>query len=73
MSITKNTVLAALCATSLVACIKQDSAPDELKNAIPLAEQVQIKLPGGAERTVGQLAEWYVATRGVTRMFNGGA
>lgn len=73
MSITKTTVLAALAATSLVACIKQEEAPDDLKRAIPQADQVQIKLPGGAERTVGQLAEWYVATRGVTRTFNGGA
>src|SRR5688572_22210718 len=73
MSITKTTVLAALWATSLVACIKQEEAPDDLKRAIPQADQVTIKLPGGAERTVGQLAEWYVATRHVTRTFNGGA
>jgi len=73
MSIFKSTVLAALAASSLVACIPQTDAPDELKKAIPQAEQVQIQLPGGAERTVGQLAEWYVATRNVTRTFNGGA
>jgi hypothetical protein len=73
MSIAKKTVLAALCASSLFACIQQENAPDALKNAIPQAEQVQIKLPGGAQRTVGQLAEWYVATRQVTRTFNGGA
>jgi hypothetical protein len=73
MSIFKSTVLAALAATSLVACIPQEEAPDALKKAIPQAEQVQIKLPGGAERTVGQLAEWYVATRNVTRTFNTGA
>jgi len=73
MSITKTSILAALAATSFVACIPQTDAPDELKSAIPQAEQVQIKLPGGAERTVGQLAEWYVATRNVTRTFNTGA
>jgi len=73
MSITKNTLLAAVCASSLVACIQQQEAPDALKNAIPQADQVAIKLPGGAERAVGQLAEWYVATRQVTRTFNGGA
>ncbi|MDB4963327.1 MAG: uncharacterized protein JWP01_3326 [Myxococcales bacterium] len=69
----KTSLIATLCATSLVACVKQDEAPEDLKRAIPQAEQVSIKLPGGAERTVGQLAEWYVATRHVTRTFNGGA
>jgi hypothetical protein len=59
-------------AASLVACVQQNEAPTELQSAIPTAEQVQIKLPAGAARTVGQLADWYVATRNVTRTFNGG-
>ncbi len=66
------TLLASACAMSLVACIKQDQAPDDLARAIPTSDQVKIKLPSDASRAVGQLAEWYVATRDVTRTFNGG-
>jgi hypothetical protein len=58
-------------------CVKQDAAPDEIGRAIPTADQVQIKLPAHATRTdaptVGQLSTFYVETRGVTTMFNGGA
>ncbi len=66
-------LLAATAAMSLVACIKQDEAPSDLQRAIPTADQVKIKLPMSAGRAVGDLAEWYVATRNVTRTFNGGA
>jgi hypothetical protein len=72
-------LLTATCAMSLLtaACVKQDSSPDEIKAAIPTSDQVQIKLPQSATRTetpmVGQLANFYVMTRGVTVMFNGGA
>jgi hypothetical protein len=69
----KTSLLAATAAVSLVACIPQDQAPSELKAAIPTADQVKIKLPSSSARAVGQLAEWYVATRNVTRTFNGGA
>lgn len=72
-SILKTSLLAAACATSLVACIKQDEAPSEIQRAIPTADQVKIKLPQNANKAVGDLAEWYVATRNVTRTFNGGA
>ncbi len=72
-SLLKTSLLATVCATSLVACIKQDEAPSDLKRAIPTADQVKIKLPQNANKAVGQLAEWYVATRNVTRTFNGGA
>ena len=72
-SFLKTSLLATVAATSLVACIKQDEAPSELKRAIPTADQVKIKLPQSANKSVGQLAEWYVATRNVTRTFNGGA
>ncbi|MBA3538362.1 MAG: hypothetical protein H0T79_01925 [Deltaproteobacteria bacterium] len=57
----------------LASCVKQDEAPEGLRRAIPTADQVAIKLPGDASRTVGQLADWYVATRNVTRTFNGGS
>jgi hypothetical protein len=59
-------------AASLVACVQQDDAPSSMKDAIPTADQVKINLPGGATRQLGQLAEFYVATHNVTRMFNGG-
>lgn len=63
---------------SLVACVKQDEAPQNIDKALPTADQVSIKLPQSAARTidgnaVGQLATWYVTTRDVTRMFNGGS
>ncbi|MDX2093204.1 MAG: hypothetical protein SFX73_35500 [Kofleriaceae bacterium] len=68
------TLLASACAASLVACIplKQDEAPSEIAKAIPTADQVKIELPVNNTRTIGELAEWYVATRNVTRTFNGG-
>ena len=71
MTITKK-FLFAMAAVSLVACVKQDEAPEALQRAIPRAEQVEIKLPGGTNREVGQIAEWYKVTRDTTRMFNGG-
>lgn len=62
----------------LVACVKQDDAPQNIDHALPTADQVSIKLPETTARTldanaVGQLANWYVATRDVTRTFNGGS
>jgi hypothetical protein len=66
------TLFVAAAAASLIGCIKQDDTPDAIQRAIPTSEQVSIKLPGGQQRTIGQLADWYVATRGVTRTFNGG-
>jgi hypothetical protein len=58
-------------------CIKQDAPPQALKDAIPTSDQVKINLPSSMARTetptVGQLATFYVETRGVTMMFNGGA
>jgi len=60
-------------ATSLIlgACVKQDDPPEDIQRAIPTAEQVQIKLPASA-RTIGELANYYVVTRDVTRTLNGG-
>jgi hypothetical protein len=70
--LTKTLAAVALTA-SLVACVQKTDAPTEIQTAIPTADQVKIKLPAGSARTVGQLAEWYVSTRDVTRMFNGGS
>lgn len=65
-------LLAATCTLGLVACVQQDAAPEEIQRAIPTADQIKIKLPESTERTIGQLANWYVATRDVTRTLNGG-
>jgi hypothetical protein len=68
------TLLASACAVSLVACIpnKAEEAPTAIAKAIPTAAQVKIELPVSNTRTIGELAEWYVATRNVTLTFNGG-
>jgi len=69
-------VLAATCALSLLSCVKQDDGAvdaQDVDRALPTADQVSIKLPDSTARSVGQLATWYVATRGVTRAFNGGS
>lgn len=71
--ITRSMFAATLAATTLVACVQADEAPTELKRAIPTADQVAIKLPGSHARAIGDLADWYVATRHVTLMFNGGS
>jgi hypothetical protein len=56
------------------ACLKQDAAPAEIAAAIPTADQVSIKLKTASQdRTIGQLANWYVATRDITQTFNGGS
>ncbi|HEY0194249.1 MAG TPA: hypothetical protein VGC42_24205 [Kofleriaceae bacterium] len=81
------TILASLCALPLVACVQQDASPKDIDKALPTADQVSIKLKDSdmaAVRSAGQrvtagtenlggLANWYVATRDVTRLFNGGS
>jgi len=69
-------LLAATTTLSLVACVQNDTAPGSIDRALPTKDQVSIKLPETAARTVdsnvlGQLAPYYVATRDVTRTFNG--
>jgi hypothetical protein len=71
-------LLAATCALSLVACVQQDASPRDIDRALPTADQISIKLPEATARAldqnvIGQLANWYVATRDVTRTFNGGS
>ena len=67
-----HTVLASLVAVSMAACLQQQEDQHPVARAIPTAEEVQIKLPDATPRTVGELAEWYVVTRDVTRLLNGG-
>lgn len=67
-------VLITTTALSLSAClVKQDAPPSSIDRAIPTADEVSIKLPTGTNRTVGQLADFYVTTRGITTTFNGGS
>src|SRR4051812_39347784 len=74
-----NTLLSATCVISLAAtgCIQQDAPPEAIARAIPTNDQVSIKLPANAARldapAVGQLSTYYLVTRGVTQMFNGGS
>ncbi len=72
MNITKKFLVAAA-TLSLTACIPQEQPSTAIQKAIPTSEQVSIKLPGGQDRTIGQLAEFYVTTRGITATFNGGS
>jgi len=65
------TLLAATASMSLVGCMINQDAPSDLDRAIPTSDDVSIKLPSAESRTIGQLADYYVATRGVTRTFNG--
>jgi hypothetical protein len=71
---TKSLLAASTLSLLVGACLKQEAAPTEIAKSIPTADQVTIKLPTASQnRTIGQLANWYVATRDITRTFNGGA
>lgn len=64
-------LLSSLLAFSATACLDQDQRPEGLDSALPTAEQLSIKLPESANRAVGQVAEYYGYTRGITRTLNG--
>src|SRR6188508_872553 len=67
---------AALAAATLAAgCVQQENDAPGVADAIPTAEQVQIRLPEGGQQqlVLGQIADFYVLTRGVTRSLNAGA
>jgi hypothetical protein len=72
MTYFKSLLTAAAATTLAVGCVKTD-APSEVSRAIPTSDQVAIKLPAGQNRDVGQLADYYVTTRGVTATLNGGS
>ena len=74
--IIKSLLAATTCTLSLVSCVNKDAAQPDVEHALPTPQQVSIKLPEKAARTLdgqvlGQLAPWYVATHDVTRTFNG--
>ncbi len=68
-------IAAAVLGTSLVGCIQPDNGPHAVARALPRADDVKITLPESAASSafaVGDVADWYVATRGVTATLNGG-
>src|SRR5690606_36803482 len=73
MSKLLSSVLTASCVLGLAAtgCVKQDDPPEAIARAIPTSEQVRIKLPTNG-RALGDLANYYIVSRDVTRTLNGG-
>ena len=68
----RNALSPILAAALLAGCVTtQEDTP--IVDALPTADSVQIKLPEATARSVGQLAEYYVLTRQVTRDLNAGA
>lgn len=62
-------------ASLLGGCIQQNEGPHPVSKVLPTAEDVKIALPDTAASNafaIGEVAEWYVATRDVTRGLNGG-
>ena len=53
-------------------CVTEEN-DTPIVDALPTAESVQIKLPQATARSLGQLADYYVVTRQVTRDLNAGA
>jgi hypothetical protein len=71
----KSLITAAAATTLAVGCVTND-APSAVSAAIPTADQVALKLPAsaaaGMDKAVGQVSDYYVATRDVTQVLNGG-
>jgi hypothetical protein len=66
-------VLSSLVAAALMTGCVSTEENTPIGDALPTAEAVQIKLPQSTARSIGQLAEYYVLTRQVTRDLNAGA
>ena len=60
---------------ALSGCVKQNDDAVGVAEAIPRSEDVRIKLPESAQefQALGQIADYYALTRGVSRSLNGGA
>jgi len=67
------TALSPLLAAALLAGCVTNEEETPIVDALPTAESVQIRLPESNARSVGQLADYYVLTRQVTRDLNAGA
>ena len=55
------------------ACKPQEDSAEAIRQALPQPASVQIKLPAGQARTLGELAEFYQLTRAVSVDLNHGA
>jgi hypothetical protein len=66
-----------LVAIALGGCVVQENDVHPVARVIPTANDVQIRVPDQAatasERTIGQLADYYVLTRTISRDLNAGA
>lgn len=67
------TALSPLLAAALLAGCVANQEETPIVDALPTAESVQIRLPQSTARSIGQLADYYVITRAVTRDLNAGA
>jgi hypothetical protein len=68
----RNALSPLLTALVLAGCVTtEEDTP--IVDALPTAESVQIRLPQSTARSIGQLADYYVLTRQVTRDLNAGA
>ncbi|MEZ4398432.1 MAG: hypothetical protein R3B06_00330 [Kofleriaceae bacterium] len=67
--------LATLAALTAGACVQADDGAHPVAKVLPTATDVAIKLPDSAAAgmaALGATAQWYVTTRDVTRVLNGG-
>lgn len=67
-------ILTALLPLTLAAACVQEQEVHPIQDALPTAEQVQIRLPessASASFAIGQIADYYVLTRKTTRDLNG--
>ena len=68
-------VLATAATLTTAACVQQDDGAHPVAKVLPTANDVRINLPdtgGQANAALGETAQWYVATRDITRTLNGG-
>lgn len=70
--LSRKTLSPILAAALLAGCVTEEKETPII-DALPTAESVQIRLPQSTARSIGQLAEYYVLTRQVTRDLNAGA
>jgi hypothetical protein len=70
--------LSALVVVNTTGCIQQAPEDHPVRKALPTSDNIRINLPeqnnqGAQQYALGQLADYYVITRNVTRDFNAGA
>lgn len=68
-------VLATAATLTAAACVQPDDGAHPVAKVLPTAADVRIKLPdsaGAGSAVLGDTAQWYVATRDITRSLNGG-